>query len=435
MTILLSVLYTVLLSTLLLTMSWFRLHHLSRIQLVVLFLLKIGFGIALTQIYTHYYTDRSKQDIYKYFDDSKPIYDALGQNAVHYLQLVTGINDDDPALKQYLKQTQHWYRSEKDIFTSNRPLIRFNAVFRTISGGSIYVHTIFLCFLSFCGLIAIYKLLSHHFKRRRLELIFSIFLLPSVLFWGSGLLKEGLILFSIGILVYSFHKILKQSYSLRHFLAFLLGTYILVSLKVYVFAALAPALLGQALFYRLGKERPLFYHVVALGLIGFLVFLTPRIVPIPTASELIAGKNEQFIDLAKKEDAGSYIEGQQLEPNLGSLLTAVPSALKNTFLRPFILTADGLFQKAIALENILIYLILLLAIIFPRLPEGEKGAFVWMGLSFTIMLFLIIGWTIPILGAIVRYKVPALPFFLASCIQLINKRRLLKMVPFLDKVL
>jgi hypothetical protein len=435
MTILLSVLYVLLLSILLLSISWFRVHHLSRIQLVILFLVKIGFGTALTLIYTYHYTDRSKQDIYKYFDDSKPLYDAFSQNTVHYLQLVTGINDDDPALKQYLKQTQHWYRSEQDIFTSNRPLIRFNAVFRLISGGSIYVHTIFMCFLSLCGLIAIFKLLSPHFQRRKRELIFSIFLLPSVLFWGSGLLKEGLILFSLGILIYSFHKILKQSFTIRHLVAFLLGTSILVSIKLYVFAALAPALVGQALFFRLGKERPLFYHFVALTVIAFLVFLIPRVIPMPTASELIAGKNDQFIELARKENAGSFIESQQLEPNVGSLLTAVPAALTNTFLRPFILTADGLFQKAIALENLLIYLILLLAIIFPRLPEGEKGAFTWMGLSFTILLFLIIGWSSPILGAIVRYKVLALPFFLASCIQLINKRRLLRTAPFLDRVL
>ncbi len=435
MDILLCVIYVVLFSVVLATGRWFRLHYLSRLQIILLFLLKVGFGIALTLIYTYHYTDRSKQDIYKYFDDSKPIYQSLKQNPVHFGKLITGIDEDDPVLNQYLKRTQHWDLSEESILTNNKPLIRFNALARIISGGSIYVHTIFMCFISFCGLIAIHKLLAPHFKRRRRELTFSIFLIPSVLFWGSGLLKEGLILFSMGIMLYSFHQILAQKFAIRHFLAFLIGTYIMVSLKFYVFGALAPALLGQALFFRLGKDRPFGFHAIGLIIIVFLTFLIPRLVPVPTVSELVAAKNEQFINLAQKEEAGSYIEGQQLQPKVGSLLASVPSALANTFLRPFILTSNGMFQRLIAVENLLIYLLILLAIFFPRLPEGTKGAFTWMGLSFTIFLFLIIGWTTPVLGAIVRYKVPALPFLIASLMQLINKRRLLRTFPFLHSIL
>jgi hypothetical protein len=44
--------------------------------------------------------------------------------------------------------------------------------------------------------------------------------------------------------------------------------------------------------------------------------------------------------------------------------------------------------------------------------------------TFTIVLFLIIGLTTPIIGAIVRYKIPALPFLVFGLLLCVNNTQI-----------
>jgi uncharacterized protein with HEPN domain len=56
-------------------------------------------------------------------------------------------------------------------------------------------------------------------------------------------------------------------------------------------------------------------------------------------------------------------------------------------------------------------------------------------MSFVIIQLLIIGETTPIIGAIARYKVPALPFLMISFLFMLDKNKLLKRIPIFEKLL
>ena len=44
--------------------------------------------------------------------------------------------------------------------------------------------------------------------------------------------------------------------------------------------------------------------------------------------------------------------------------------------------------------------------------------------SFVLLLALVIGWTVPVVGALVRYRVPLLPFVGLLALLLVDARRL-----------
>jgi hypothetical protein len=44
-------------------------------------------------------------------------------------------------------------------------------------------------------------------------------------------------------------------------------------------------------------------------------------------------------------------------------------------------------------------------------------------LSFLILLAVLIGWTTPVLGAVVRYRMPLLPFLIMSCLLVLRPQR------------
>jgi len=91
-------------------MKFFDVDGITKRTISLLFLLKLVFGFTLWVIYTFYYTDRATADIYKYFDDSKIIYDTLKTNPIDYFKLLFGIGNNTPAFNHYYSEMNYWAR-------------------------------------------------------------------------------------------------------------------------------------------------------------------------------------------------------------------------------------------------------------------------------------------------------------------------------------
>ena len=65
-------------------------------------------GVVLWAIYSFYYTDRVTADIFKYFDDSKIMFDALTEKPAHFFKMLSGINDNTPEIAVYYDEMNFW---------------------------------------------------------------------------------------------------------------------------------------------------------------------------------------------------------------------------------------------------------------------------------------------------------------------------------------
>ena len=100
-------------------------------------------------------------------------------------------------------------------------------------------------------------------------------------------------------------------------------------------------------------------------------------------------------------------------------LIAIPEVLINVLFRPFITEVHSIFYLLAAVENLLLLILIVTMLFFFKKPNAYQLNFLFFGLFFTLILATLIGWTTPILGAVVRYKVPFLPFLFTlifSCI-------------------
>ena len=80
-------------------------------------------------------------------------------------------------------------------------------------------------------------------------------------------------------------------------------------------------------------------------------------------------------------------------------------------MRPYLTENKMIFYLPLALEILLYEILFLIYIIFP-VRKKDNNAFVYFGIFFTISMFLIIGYTVPVLGAIVRYRSIYFPFLI-----------------------
>jgi len=418
--------YTFLFIVLLLRLKVFELPGIPPVWLAGTFLLKVLAGISLGLIYTYHYTDRSTADTFKFFDDSRVMFNALRENPYDFLRMVTGIDADAPELRKYYLQMDAWLNTDV-LFNDNKTIIRLNALFHFISLGKYYVHVVLLNVLSFTGLILLYKTFTVSFTGSKKLLFAGTFLLPSVLFWGSGLLKDGLLLFAFGILVMNFSKILNNKTGFQVYAGIVLGLFLMILIKLYVLIAILPGLVAWAWSARQHGWKVPVKFAVCYALYFLMIFNIHHILPQYNFTDLIYWKQKNFNTLAELTQAKSVINIPQLDYGLKSIIINSPIAFLNTYTRPLPMDIHGnLFILMACLESLLIIGFTIIVFIFRRRKSGSSQPLILVSICFVILIFTLSGLITPILGALVRYKVPALPFLMFILVSSFDASRLLK---------
>ena len=136
------VLYSGLFIRLIFKWKFFDIDGVRKVHLAFFFLLKVIAGLCLTLVYTYYYTDQSKADIYRYFSDSKIISSVLFTDPIAWLKIMTGVGSFEPDTFKYLADTWHFTHPAGDFITSNAFLIRIVSLLNYISGYNIYIDTL-----------------------------------------------------------------------------------------------------------------------------------------------------------------------------------------------------------------------------------------------------------------------------------------------------
>ncbi|MFH0865262.1 MAG: hypothetical protein V1904_03655 [Bacteroidota bacterium] len=410
---------------------FFKAEGLSVKVISGIFILKILAGIAMSLIYTYYYCDRSTADIFKYFDDSKIMFDALHKKPEDYFRMLFGISNNNAYFDEtYYKVMNNWYRVfESNIYNESHTIIRLNALLRIFSFGYFNVHTVFLCFLSLTGLVGMYKAAIKFIVGKNKELIFGIFLLPSVVFWGSGVLKEGLLFFGLGMLICHFFRIIEK-FRMIPFLWIIISAFLLYYTKFYVFAIALPILIAHFWISKTNEKFILLKYFTVFTIYIFIGINFHYIIPGFDVLNILVLKQHDFIGLARYMNSGSLIEIPLLSPDIWSFIKYSPVAFYNTLFRPYIFEADSLLIFVAALENLLILIFIFLAFLFFDKKQIHKSIF-FVCLFTVIFMFVLTGLITPVIGAMVRYKVPALPFLMTMLIMMINKEKMINKLPFL----
>jgi hypothetical protein len=389
------------------------------------FLMKVAAGTFLAFIYTYYYSDRQTADIYKYFDDSRIMYDALWNKPADFFRMLFGVENDNQYFNtEYYNHMNNWFRKyESNIYNDSHTIIRLNALIRIFSFGSYHVHTLFACFLSLAGLTAIFHAVKKMASDRIIPVAIGIFLFPSLIFWGSGVLKEAFLLFGLGFLVKGFFELTERNFSAKGIILATIGIVMLLYLKVYVLMALLPGMIAYFWVHYTDHRKAIAKYLIVILLTVFAGAGFHYLFPDYKILYILEQKQEDFLNLARAMNSGSIIYSIDLEPEFWSFLKAAPLAFFNVMFRPFFGESFSPFLILASIENAFVLIGIYYIISYFRKPAGSVKNLVLLSLTFVILLFILIGWVTPVMGAIVRYKVPALPFLGIAIVMLISKEK------------
>ncbi len=381
-----------------------------------LFLVKLLFSIGLVLVYTYYYTDRAYADIYKYFDDGITIHESMSEHPKATLEVMTGVGFDrnDPEIRGVLANTHHFDKKDDSFLESNhRLIIRLNSLLRFVSLGSIYIHSLFFCFLSFMGLVAMYRALGLFLTPdTRYVLLLPVFLVPSILFWSSGLLKETLVIFFLGILFFSAIKLFAMKNIIANLFLSALSLHFLFLSKPFVALGFLISFYMMGIVYFKGYLKIV---SILIGISSVLWFFYAHNTFVCDIMSSIISKRNEFVALGLKMKAGSLAD-RDIYP-LGCLIPIqlLPAGLYCMFFQPFV-WSHGLFEKIFGFENLLVLLLSLIPVFYFQMPKGNRLQLAVFSFVFVSLNYTLIGVTVPIIGALVRYKIFGLLFYLVLLI-------------------
>jgi uncharacterized protein with PQ loop repeat len=276
-----------------------------------------------------------------------------------------------------------------------------------LTRGNYYLNSLFCNFFGFFGYVALYRVFSDIYQQKKWPVIIGTFLLPSTLYFSSGIHKDLVVFTALCVYSYSLYfSIKKRSYA--KYLPAIILTFVLILLfRNFLAIALIPASIAlvaslKIKWYAIGTY--LFVYVVSLITVLCLPLISPVIQPL----KIITERQKDFSDLPP---TSSPLTIPQLEPRFISLVKNAATAIDHSLFHPYLWKTQTKFLMPLAIE-IFLYECCFILMIFQFRGFKDMNPFVLFGLFTAFTMFLFIGYIVPNTGSIVRYRSLYLPFIL-----------------------
>lgn len=396
-------------------------------RLIQGFWLKVIATILFALLMKFYY---GYGDSFNYFSFSQVMHKAILDDVSNIIFLLP--HKLDP-FNNYVHDidTMQWYLIPDYMNNlGNQMVVKVSCLLGFVTFQNYTVISILFSLIAYAGIWKIFVFCDKVFRKYRKEVAISFIFLPSFVFWGSGISKESICLYGIGVASYLFlNYIIYKKLSFKSFLAVLVNIYLLYLTKDYIMIAIVLGLFF-ALFFKLLKSSNIItklflFPIVLFGIGIFLTFFINDLISntIEEATqELLAQSNN--MQQMYENTGGSFIGNVAIEPTLAGIFKAAPTLYVNVFFRPYIWETRNPVMLLSALESLAFFLMFMWFLIKSKfifvLGRANTNPIFIFSLTFSLVLGLMVGITTFNFGTIIRYKMPCMPF-LCMTLLIINK--------------
>jgi hypothetical protein len=392
------------------------------------FYYKILIGLFFSLIYDFYYARGG--DSFYYFYNSVYLSDMMASNPkAYFMILFDRVNSDNI----YSLGEMSYWPPLNDV--SRFAVHRYISPFTILGLKNYYITT--LCLNAFMFILnwKAYRFFAGLFPERRTLVAVAILFIPSVTFWSSGIVKDTFT-YSFGLLflVYFYKILFQHKWSVFNILWLLFSAYMVMSIKPYIlYAMIASGIvwLGFANLHRI-RNRVIRVFVLPLMIltIGFGGLWTMNAV-----MQLVGGQYGNIDamlqkaviaqqDLKQEYYQGSSFDIGDYDPSIEGALSVTPAAVVAGLYRPFLWESRSAVMLLSGLENLA--MLLLTLYVFFRVGFRQlfrsmgKNPFLIFCFVFSISIALGVGLSTSNFGALVRFKIPLIPFLFLGLMMVVR---------------
>lgn len=314
-------------------------------------------------------------------------------------------------------------------------VMKITSLISFIAVGGFLPTTILLALICYKWVWGLYEIIVSRYLSIQKELAFAFLMIPSVVFWGSGIMKDT---FTFSATCFSFCGVynifIAKKERVKNILYLSIAVYIILSIKSYILFALLPGLIVFTNFERIKNVGSIFTKIIIIPsfFVGFMFLLQIFLVDFSdlfgrySADRILEEAAIQQQDLKRDVYGGNSFDIGEFEPTLSGVLAKFPYAVNAAVFRPYIWETGSPTMLISGVENLIIsvisiYFLLILGPI-KILTYIFKDPYLIFCLLFTLILGFGVGLSTSNFGALVRYKIPFMPFFI-SLIFILNAKR------------
>ena len=386
---------------------------------------KIFGAIAVGLIYQFYYGGgRPSGDTFNYFANAAIIIEAFGDSFDTGLKLLLANGEYEPEIFQYASR-MYWFRSPTEYF-----VIRIIAVLGLLTFHTYSAIAVLFAALSFSGVWALFRTFYKMFPPLHRKFAIAVLFLPSVVFWGSGILKDSITLGALGWATWAIVRIFFERRGVPVATAILLlALYTIYAIKIYIVLCFLPAALLWVFLANVERVR----SVAIRGVIAPVVLATVVALSYFAVVEIGKDNTRYSVDklsetaeitaryltyVGEKQGGSVYTLGDDFDFSPAGMLRKFPLAVNVTLFRPYLWEAYNPVMLLSALESFFT-LALTIYILF-QVGLGRLFRYliskpiILFCLLFAIAFSFSVGISTYNFGSLVRYKIPMFPFYLSG---------------------
>ncbi len=375
-------------------------------------------AIMLGVIYQFYY---SGGDTFSYWTHgSKWIWEAfLDDPMLGTRMLLSSGGEHSPEFFNY--SSKIWYFKDPKSYT----VVRIAGFFDLFTFHTYSATACFFAVFSFSGMWAMYTAIDGLYKSKYLALV--ILFVPSVVFWGSGILKDTITLGALGWLTWGiFYLFEHRRRKLIVWIVTCLSAMLIFKIKPYIVVCFIPLIfvwLYLKKVKRVRKTGPGFATIPILA----IIFLGAAL----TASIFVSTEEYSINSFARKAAItaydirygwgsrtggdGGYDIGMP-DGTLKGTLKLLPAAINASLFRPYLWEVRNPLMLLSALESLLIFTLTLKVVLGKKIRRIRQDPFLVFCLVFALLFAFAVGVSTSNFGTLMRYKIPLMGFYLVPII-------------------
>lgn len=389
--------------------------------------LKILGAIAVGLIYQFYY---GGGDTFTYFHlGSKYIWEAFRDSPILAFKLIFAGGDYVSDTFQYASKI-YTYGDSSSYFVVRVAGALDILTFHTYSATAVLFATI-----SFSGLWASFYTLYKMYPKQHRGIAIAVLFIPSVFFWGSGILKDTISIGALGWATFSIYNlfIAKKNLAISAIIL-LFAFYTMYTIKIYILLCFLPASILWIFMTRISSMKNIIIKImvapVIIGLSGVIAYYSvikvgeddPRynVENISTTARVTA---EWIHYVSQREGGAAYTLGD-FDYSPTGMLKKFPQAVWVSLYRPHLWEVNNVVMLFSALESfaLLIFTIYVFYKVgFIRsLKLITSKPFLIFCFLFSIIFAFAVGVSTYNFGTLARYKIPLYPFFVSGLFILLS---------------
>lgn len=382
---------------------------------------KVAGAIALGLIYQFYY---SGGDTMAYYAGGKAVSGYLLAEPLEGLRfLLTGGPEELLYVQKYHRMWSYFFIFESGV--QELVVIKLTGIINLLGLNTYLGTAIWFALLAYPGQWALFKVFHRHFPEASTQAAIACLFIPSVVFWGAGILKDTITFSAVGWMVYALDSLLRGHKRIPNLIILMIAGALTATVKGYILIAFIPAaVVWIASTFKARLPSPFLRNITTpvmlllAAVIGF--FLLGRISESLGRYSLeniegVATATQQWHTVVSEGGSGYTLGDIAFTP--AGLLQKAPAAINVALFRPYPWEAEGAVVLLAALES-LILLLLTIRLIFKAgwggLRKGLSHPFIQFAILFTLIMAFATGLTSYNFGALMRYKIPLMPFYLGT---------------------